>query len=185
VLSPLDIGQFPGVSFGYSFYDDDSQRKLGSFIATEMPNVSMIETESLRPQLLSLMNTLLTLVLVIAFPPLLVALLLIATLVVSNYGTRRREGVRMRALGATRTYALTEYLTETVSLTLLSALVAYGVSVLITGGLTSYYLKIGVIAFFDRELIVGLTLIVSIVGIIGTYLYLSDRTPLRDRLSDD
>lgn len=185
VLSPDDIGMFPGVSFGYAFFDDTEQRALGSFIAQEMPNVSMIETESLRPQLLSLMNTLLTLVFVIAFPPLLVALLLIVTLVISNYGTRRREGARMRALGATRAYVMTEYLTETISLTLVSGVVAYIIGVLTTGGLTSYYLKIDSLALFDPELVLGLLLIVGVVGIIGVYLYVTDKTPLRDVLSQD
>jgi len=99
VLAPEDIAAFPRVSFGYAFYADEKQTALGAFIAREMPNVSMIETESLRPQLESLLNTLLLLILVITLPPLLVALLLIATLVVSNYAGRRREGARMRALG--------------------------------------------------------------------------------------
>lgn len=183
VLSPEDIGVFPGVSFGYAFFDDTEQRALGSFIAEEMPNVSMIETESLRPQLLTLMNTLLTLVLVIALPPLLVALLLIVTLVISNYGTRRREGARMRALGASRRYVMTEYLTETISLTLVSGVVAYLIGVLTTGGLTRYYLKIDSLALFDPELVLGLFLIVCVVGIIGTYLYVRDTTPLRELLS--
>ncbi len=183
VLSPDDVGEFPGVLFGYSFYEDEAQRALGTFVAREMPNVSMIETESLRPQLESLINTLLALILVIALPPLLVALLLIATLVISNYSGRRREGARMRALGATRTSVMTEYLSETISLTLVSSVISYCVGVLITWGLTAYYLRITTLAFFDTELILGLAFIVIIVGIIGTYLYLRDRTPLRELLS--
>jgi putative ABC transport system permease protein len=183
VLSPDDIGRFPAVSFGYAFYNDDEQRALGSFIARDMPNVSMIETESVRPQLESLVNTLLALVLIIALPPLLVALLLIATLVISNYGGRRREGARMRALGATRRYVMGEYLSETISLTLVSSVVSYGIGVLITWGLTAYYLRINTLAFFEQELIIGLTLIISIVGILGTYLYVRDTVPLRESLS--
>ena len=185
VLSPDDVSQFPGVLFGYSYYGDEEQRALGTFVAREMPNVSMIETESIRPQLESLVNTLLALVLVIALPPLLVALLLIATLVISNYGGRRREGARMRALGATRASVMTEYLTETISLTLVASIISYCVGALVTWGLTAYYLRITTLALFDTELVLGLSFIIIIVGIIGTYLYMSDRTPLRELLSDD
>jgi putative ABC transport system permease protein len=183
VLSPEDIEQFPRVSFGYAYFGDVEQTALGAFIGSNMPNASMIETESLRPQLESLLTTLLLLVLVITFPPLLVALLLIATLVVSNYTGRMRESARMRALGRTRSYVTMEYLTETISLTLFSSVVAYGVGVLVTWGLSFHYLQINTLVLFERELVLGLSLIVVIVGIIGAYLYLTDRTPLRDLLS--
>ncbi len=183
VLAPEDIGSFPFTSFGYAFYANTEQEKLGSFVARDMPNVSILETDALRPQLESLITTLLTLILVIALPPLVVALLLIATLVVSNYAGRRREGARFRALGATRTYVMAEYVSETVSLTLISSIVAYAIGILVTWGLTSYYLRIDTLVLFDSELLIGLFSIILIIGIIGVYLYVRDKTPLRELLS--
>ncbi len=109
LLSPEDIGQFPSVYFGYSYHEPERQAELGRFLASNMPNVSLIETQSLGPLLLQIVGTLLILVLVVTVPPLLIATLLIAMLVVSSYATRRREGARFRALGLNKTLSFWPY----------------------------------------------------------------------------
>ncbi len=183
ILSPEDLQLFPSVSFGYAYYDIPTQDDLGTFLGKEMPNVTMIKTQAVRPQLEALIETLMVLVVTITLPPLLVAILLIVTLVVSNYSIRKREGARMRALGATRGYMELEYHSESLSLTLVSSILAYGASVLIAGGLSVYYLKIDSFVLFDPELVLGIIAILILVGIIGIYLYRSDRTALRELLS--
>ncbi len=183
VLSPQDVGTFPSVYFGYSYADTAEQNALSTFVGTEMPNISVIDTQSIGPQIIKLVETLLILVLVVTLPPLLIATLLISTLVISSYASRRREGARLRAIGATRAYVLRHYLIETVSLTLFSAVISYALSVLISYGINTFFLKLDSTVFFDTELLVGLGLIVTSIGCIGLYLFKTDTMPLRELLS--
>jgi len=183
VLSPLDIGDFPGVYFGYSFYEGERQQEFRQFLAREMPNVSVLETQTFGPLIIKLVSTLLTLVLIVSLPPLLIATLLIATLIVSSYANRRREGARLRAIGATRLSVLRQYLLETISLTLASAVLAYLVSMLTAFAISTYFLGLDTVAFFDLQLVLGLALIVILVGLIGLYLFKTDTMPLRELLS--
>jgi len=183
VLSPQDVGTFPSVYFGYSYADSVEQNTLSTFVATEMPNISVIDTQSIGPQIVKLVETLLILVLVVTLPPLLIATLLISTLVISSYASRRREGARLRAIGATRAYVLRHYLIETISLTLFSAVISYALSVLISYGINTFFLKLDSTVFFDSELLIGLGLIVTSIGLIGLYLFKTDTMPLRELLS--
>jgi predicted lysophospholipase L1 biosynthesis ABC-type transport system permease subunit len=183
VLSPEDIGQFPSVYFGYSYYEPERQAELGRFLAADMPNVSLIETQSLGPLLLQIVGTLLILVLVVTIPPLLIATLLIAMLVVSSYATRRREGARFRALGLNKKLSFWHYLIETLSLTFFAATLAYGLGMLVTAFISVQFLKLDTVALFDKELIAGLGLILFFIMGIALYLYKTDTMPLRELLS--
>ncbi len=183
VLSPEDIGQFPDVYFGYAYYEPERQAELGRFLAATMPNVSLIETQSLGPLLLQIVGTLLVLVLVVTIPPLFIATLLIAMLVVSSYATRRREGARFRALGLSRRESFWQYLLETVSVTLVAAILAYGFGVLATALISANFLELESVVLFDGELIAGLGLIIFFIMGIALYLYKTDTMPLRELLS--
>jgi putative ABC transport system permease protein len=183
ILSPQDVAAFPAVYFGYSFADIESQNNLSQFVATQMPNISVLDTQSIGLQILNIVRTLLVIILIITLPPLLIATLLVVTLVVSSYESRRREGARMRALGATRVYVLRHYLVETISLTLVSALISYILSVCISFLVNKFFLKFDSNVFFDGELVVGLGLIVLCIGLVGFYLFKRDTAPLRELIS--
>lgn len=183
VLSPEDIGQFPAVYFGYAYYEPDRQAALGRFFAENMPNVTLIETQSLGPLLLKIVGTLLVLVLIVTIPPLLIATLLIATLVVSSYATRRREGARFRALGLSKRKAFFQYLLETVSLTFVASVCAYVLGVGIVALISTRFLELDTPVFFDAELIIGLGILIFFIVGIASYLYKSDSMPLRELLS--
>jgi len=183
VMSPEDIGMFPSVYFGYSYYEPEKQGALGRFLAQEMPNVTLFETQALGPLLLQLVSTLLILVLIVTVPPLLIATLLIAMLVVSSYSTRRREGARFRTLGLSRAQSFRQYLVETLSLTVIAALFAYGLGVLVSYGLNVYFLQLDTVVLFDLELITGLSLIILFILCIAITLYKTDTMPLRELLS--
>lgn len=183
VLSPQDIGKFPSVYFGYAYIDEDTQAKLGRYLATAMPNVSMLETQALGPLLLELVGTLLVMILIVTLPPLLIATLLIAMLVVSSYATRRREGARLRALGMSRRRSFWLYILETLSVVSLASVLAYGMGVLAATLVSSYYLKLEVSLLYDAELIIGLALIIFFVFCIALYLYRTDTLELKEILS--
>ena len=183
VLAPSDVKDFPGVYFGYSYYDENKQDELGRFLAKTAPNVSVLETQTIGPLIVQIVSTLMILVLIVTLPPLLIATLLIATLVVSSYAARRREGARLRALGATKTFVFRQYIAETISLTLVASVLAYIVSVLAAFLISQYFFKLGTITLFDLELIMGLGLIALLVILIGLYLFKTDTMPLRELLS--
>jgi ABC-type antimicrobial peptide transport system permease subunit len=182
-MSPMDIGSFPSVYFGYAYYDEDTQAELGRFVATSMSNVSVINTQSIGPLLVQLVGTLTVLVFIVTIPPLLIATLLIATLVVSSYASRRREGARFRALGLTRQKSFWQYMCETLSLTVVASFLAYGLSVVISALISSYFLKLESVVLFDLELLAGLALIVFFITGIAFFLYKSDTMQLRELLS--
>ncbi|HMO82942.1 MAG TPA: hypothetical protein PKA42_02125 [Candidatus Paceibacterota bacterium] len=183
VLSPEDIDKFPNIYFGYAYLDEVTQSNLGQFLAREMPNVTIFETKTLGPALISLINTLMILILIVTLPPLLIATLLIATLVVSAYGARRRDGARLRALGATRQSVLFHYLAETISLTLFASIFSYVVSIVLVILINQFFLELETVILFNLELIIGLSLIVTLVGVIGLFLFKTDTMPLRALLS--
>jgi len=183
VLSPEDIGMFPSVYFGYAYYEPEKQKELGQFLAREMPNVTLFETQALGPLLLQIVSTLLVLVLIVTIPPLLIATLLIAMLVVSSYATRRREGARFRALGLSRGQSFRQYLVEALSLSLVAAVLAYGLGVLVSYGLNVYFLQLDTVVLFDPTLIAGVGLIMAFIMSIAVTLYKTDTMPLRELLS--
>ena len=183
VLSPEDLEPFPNVYFGYAYFEPEQQAALGQFLAATMPNVSMIETQSIGPLLLQLVSTLLVLVLVVTIPPLLIATLLIAMLVVSSYANRRREGARLRALGMTKRTGFWLYILETLSLTMIATLLAYIVGMVVTAFISAQYLQLDTGALFDTELVAGLGLLMVFILGIALYLYKTDTMPLRELLS--
>ncbi len=183
VLAPSDLEKFPAVYFGYSYYDDVKQGELGRYLATHAPNISVLETQAIGPLIVQIVSTLLILVLVVTLPPLLIATLLIATLVVSSYAARRREGGRLRAIGATKQFVLKQYIAETISLTLVASLLSYVVSVVAAFLISQYFFKLGSVTLFDVQLAAGLGLIVLLVGVIGLYLFKTDTMLLRELLS--
>ena len=183
VLAPSDLQDFPAVYFGYSYYDANKQDELGRYLATNAPNVSVLETQAIGPLIIEIVGTLMILVLVVTLPPLLIATLLIATLVVSSYAARRREGGRLRAIGATKQFVLKQYIAETISLTLVASILAYAVSVVAAYFISQYFFKLGSVTLFDLQLVTGLGIIVLLVGVIGLYLFKTDTMPLRELLS--
>jgi putative ABC transport system permease protein len=183
VLSPEDIGNFPSVYFGFAYYDKKKQDELGVFLAQNMPNISVIETQSIGPLILKIVGTLMVLVFIVTIPPLLIATLLIAMLVVSSYTVRRREGARFRAIGLSQRQVFWQYLLETISITVFASIFAYILGVVIAAGISSIFLKLDSVVLFDGNLLAGLGLIVLFITSIALYLYKSDTVALRELLS--
>jgi putative ABC transport system permease protein len=183
VMSPEDIGMFPSVYFGFSYYEENKQDELGVFLAQNMPNVSVIETQTIGPLILKIVGTLMVLVLIVTLPPLFIATLLIAMLVVSSYATRRREGARFRAIGLSRRQVFWQYLFETISITLVASVFAYLLGMAAAAAISSAFLELDSVVLFDGELLLGLSLVVLFITSIALYLYKSDTVALRELLS--
>jgi ABC-type antimicrobial peptide transport system permease subunit len=119
----------------------------------------------------------------VTIPPLFIATLLIAMLVVSSYASRRREGARFRALGMNRKKSFYQYLAETLSLTIVASVGAYVLGVLAAALISTHFLQLSTIVLFDGEVLVGLALIILFITGIAVYLYKMDTMPLRELLS--
>jgi len=183
ILSPEDIGMFPNVYFGYSYYDISQQKELGKYLANNTPNISMIETQSISLLVIKIVNILSLLILAVSIPPLLIATLLITTLVIFSYASRRREGGRFRALGFSQTKLLKQYLSETISLTLIATVISYLLALVINFFINNYFLGIMSIVWFDPILITGLLLVLFLIVSIAFYLFKTDTMPLKELLS--
>ncbi len=183
VLAPADIETFPKIFFGYAYHNAERQQELTRFLASDMPNVTVIETEALAPLLITLTELLLLIVFVVTIPPLLIATLLIVTMIVSSYSARRREGGRLRALGATKNFVTTWYLFETITVTVLAASLAYVVGVGATYAISTYFLQVETVVWFDMLLLGGLGVIMLLSMLVGVVLVKSDTMPLRELLS--
>lgn len=182
VMAPEDVSRFPTTYFGYSNQKGEYQTRLGLFLAEKMPTVSMINTEEISALAQGIAETLLLIVFVITIPPLTLATLLVATLVISSYNVRKRDGVRLLVLGAMRPLIERLYIAESVSTTLVSSVLAYVVGALAAYVVTTYYLDLPETALFDIELVFILAaLLASIIGIAIT-LSRSDKRKIREVL---
>lgn len=183
VLSPEDVAEFPGVYFGYGYFDAETRAALGRYVATTMPNVSVIETAEVGELVVRIISILMIIVFVITLPPLFIALLLVVTLIISSYAERRRHGARLRALGMPKRTVFWSYLAETVSVTLVASLLAYAVSLLVTTVVTEQFLAIDTTTLIALELMMGLLAIIVGVFVLAYYLFKTDILPLRELLS--
>lgn len=183
VLAPADIETFPKIFFGYAYHNVDRQQELTRFLASNMPNITVIETKAIAPLLIKLTELLLLIVFVVTIPPLLIATLLIVTMIISSYSARRREGGRLRALGATKNFVTKWYLFETVTLTLVAAVLSYGAGIGATYATSTYFLQLDSVVWFDEALFTGFVAIILLSVLVGSVLVKRDTMPLRELLS--
>ncbi len=183
VFSPLDLQKYPATYFGYLYTDNDGFERMQSFLARGMPNVSVIDTSEVSTLVLRTIKTLLFVVFYVALPALILALLLIVVLIILEYGSRRRDGARLLALGAGRGWIERLYLFESVSTTLLSSAGAYLASIFTTWYVAKYFLELDVVTFYTTELLYGVFGLISGILLLGIILWRSDRKPLRELLA--
>jgi putative ABC transport system permease protein len=183
VLAPEDLQSFPSIYFGYAYHGPERQQELTRFLASDMPNVTVVETTALAPLLLALTELLLLIVFVVTIPPLLIAVLLIVTMIISSYTKRRREGGRLRSLGATKGFVTKWYLSETIALTTLGAVLAYVIGAIATYFISTTFLQVDTVVWFDSLLLSGVAAIILLTAIVGFTLVKSDTMPLRELLS--
>lgn len=182
VMSPEDIEQYPTTFFGYSYEKGDYQKRLGLFLSKNMPSVSLINTDEIGKLASQIVSVLLILIFIITVPPLILATLLVATLIVSSYKVRKRDSVRLLALGATKKWVNTLYLLETISTVLVASILSYLFGMILTYGITKEYLTITSLDFFDVKLVIilfGIILSIISVAIILSYV---DRRKIREVL---
>lgn len=183
VFNPADLEKYPATFFGYTYLDNTDKNKFTNFLATNFPNVSIIDTSEITKFAESLIGGLLIIIFVISIPPLVLALFLIVTLIISSFSGRRKQSAQIMALGAKKTFIEKLYYLETVSTTLFSGILGYVTAVLATLFITKYYLKIKSVVFFDLELVIALGAIILFVLILATLLWRTEKKPLRELLS--
>ena len=144
VLHPDDLAVFPASSFGYVDVSTEELRAIERRLATVAPNVSVLDTTALRTTVVTVSRIILLILGAITFPPLLLALLLLVSLVAMTFAGRERDALRLQVLGATRARTLSLFLSET-------ALTVLVVSVLGTG------IAIGVVTILTRWFLTGVT----------------------------
>ncbi len=183
VFNPVDLDKYPATFFGYTYLDNSEKDTFTQFLATDFPNVSTVDTSEIRILATNIIDGLLVIIFVITLPPLILALFLIVTLIISSFAGRRKQSAQLLALGAKKTFIEKLYYLETISTTLIGGLLGYLTAVIATVFITKLYLKINNIVFFDVELILALGLILLFVLLLASILWRTDKKPLRDLLS--
>jgi len=183
VFNPIDLERYPATFFGYTNLNDVEKARFISFLAQNFPNVSTIDTTEITKFAEGLIGGLLVIIFVISLPPLILALFLIVTLIVSSFSGRRKQSAQLMALGSTRMFIERLYYLETISTTVVSGIIGYITAIIATIFITKYYLKIKSFVLYDIELILSLSAIIIFVLIIASVLWRGDKRPLRELLS--
>lgn len=183
VFNPIDLESYPATFFGYSYVNSAEKNELTNFLATQFPNVSIIDTGEVRSFASNIIDGLLVIVFVISLPPVVLALFLIVTLIISSFAGRRKQSAQLLALGAQRGFIEKLYYIETVFTTLCSGILGYGTAILATIGITKYYFKINSIILYDVEIFIAFGVILVTVLVLASILWRSDTKSLRELLS--
>ncbi len=183
IFNPQDLERYPATFFGYSYREGVEKTQLTNFLANNFPNVSFIDTAEVRSFAQNLVSGLLVIIFVISLPPLILALFLIVTLIISSFSGRRKQSAQLMALGARKIFIEKLYYRETLSTTVVGGLLGYATAVLATFFITTYYLKIKSTIFYDSELLIALGVIILSVFILATILWRTEKKPLRELLS--
>jgi len=183
VFNTTDLEKYPATFFGYTYLSDVSKNTFTNFLANRFPNISIIDTGEITKFAEGLVGGLIVIIFVISLPPLILALFLIITLVVSSFAGRRKQSAQLMALGSSKRFIEKLYYLEAVSTTLFSGILGYITAVLVTLFITKYYLKIKNVVFFDIELIIAISAIIIFVLVLASVLWRTDKKPLRELLS--
>ncbi|MFT5036936.1 MAG: putative lysophospholipase L1 biosynthesis ABC-type transport system permease subunit [Candidatus Azotimanducaceae bacterium] len=183
VFSPADLAQFPASYFGYAYTDAEEQDALLAFISRTMPNVSSIDTAEVGALVQNTVSILLLIVFYIALPPFILACALILVLVILQYGTRRRDGARLLALGALPSWIERQYVLETISTTLFASLGAYITAIAATWYVATQYLELDIFSMYSSEIAYGLLGIIGGILVISVVLWRTDKRPLQTLLA--
>lgn len=183
VLNPNDLEKYPATFFGYSFTDPENKNNLINYLATNFPNISTIDTGEIGVFVKDLVNTLLVLIFIISIPPLVLALFLIVTLIISSFESRRKQSAQLLAIGAKKSFIEKLYYLETISTTLIGSFLGYLTGVLGVFLISKYYFKIPSFAFYDIELLIALGVIILFVIILALIIWKREKKPLRKLLT--
>ena len=183
VFNTEDLEQYPSTFFGYAFYDNTKKESLLAFLAQKYPNVSVIDTEEVAVFAKTIIGALTLIVFIIAIPPLVLALFLIVTLVITSFSSRRKASAQFEALGAERLFIKKMYYLETLFGVLVGSLLGYITGAMTTIIITKYYLKLPSFDIFDIELFGALLVIIVSIIIVAYILWKSDKRSVREILS--
>lgn len=183
VLHPTDVERFSASWFGYATLDAGNLRALERTLASAAPNISVLDTSVLGETVRQVTGIVVTLLAVITFPPLLLAMLLLITLIATTFAGRQRDALRLRVLGASRSLTLALYLVETLFTVIFMAIIGFLSSMALVKALTIWVLDAVPPVYFDIQ-IVWITL--GLGGAVITYalfLLLFKRRTLREQMT--
>ncbi len=183
VLHPEDLSMFPASSFGYVDVSSGELRNIERALAKEAPNVSVLDTTSLRTTVVTVTRIILLLLGVITFPPLLLALLLLLSLVATTFAGRERDALRLQVVGATKRMTLLLFLSETALTVLVVSCIGTVVAMGIVALLTNRFLTGVTAVYFAPTLPLFVILLLSglLLGTVALSLFL--RRSFSQRLS--
>lgn len=141
VFHPDDLSRFPASFFGYAEVTGPALREAETSLATATPNVSVLDTSAIGETVRGVTQTVLFLVAIITFPPLLLAVLLLFSLIAATYAGRQRDLLRLQVVGATGRFTTLLYLLETVMTVIVAGIIGFGLAFIVIWILTRFVLE--------------------------------------------
>lgn len=185
VLGEKDLSSFPSTFFGYSYIDEKEEISLANFLATNYPNISLINTREVANLVGDLVSVMLLIVFIVSLPPLFLALFLILNLVISVFASRQKQNAQLLALGSKRSFLKKLYFLETLSTSIISGILGCLTAMAGVIFLAKFYLKIKSYKIFDIEILLFFFIVLLFVLLVAFFLWKSNKKPIRELLSNE
>lgn len=183
VFNPSDLEKYPATFFGFTYLEGENKNNFVKYLASNFPNISTIDTGEVGIFVSRLVETLLILIFIISLPPVILALFLIITLIVSSFDSRRKQSAQLLAIGGRRSFIEKLYYLETISTTLFSSALGYLTALIGIFFISKYFFKIDSFAVYDIELLIALGVIIFFVIILAFIIWKREKKPLRKLLT--
>ena len=115
-------------------------------------------------------------------PPLVLATLLVATLTISSYTSRKRDGSRIIILGATKKFIERLYLFESLSVIIIAGLLSYSLGIISTHIVAVTVLELPEAVWFNKEVAFIFLGLLGIITIVAMTLSRTDTRTIRETL---
>ncbi len=183
VFSPEDLKQYPNTSFGYLNIPSGDIGDVSKKLASDFPNVSLIDTGKISRIAEDVIGLLLVIILIITIPPIVLSTLLIINIIIIMSKDRKRDGARLVALGKTKKYLRNFFIFESIITLLLSSLAAYVFALLVANFLVIKFIEIKKMVYFDLvSFYIFISLLCAIL-IVSFFVWAKGTGSIRDNLN--
>ena len=183
VFNTRDLENYPATFFGYAYYDADTRAELTRFLGDRFPNVSLIETEAVARFVQDIVAGLTLIVFVIFIPPVILAALLIMTLIITAFTSRKKASAQLYVLGARAWFTKKLYYVEMLASSAVAVLLGYVTGMVVAYIIITFYLQLERVVWFTGSLIFILCGILILVILVAYILWKADKRSARELLS--
>lgn len=183
ILDPKQLSEFPKTFFGYSNIEDLRFSEMKNYLSQNAPNVSVINTSSIKKTSEEIVDLLILIILLITVPSIILSCMLIVTILSLVSKDRKRDGARLAALGKENKYIRNFYILESSSTVIIASVLAYIFALVVSNFVIIKYLKINNLVYLDTtSLYISISILFSIF-FVSLFLWRKKDKSLREYLN--